>query len=300
MHRRHVRRTRCHAAYRARGPACSPRPGAASTSTTGNGQRRPQVDQSHRIILTLTQRHAGFDITLSHGKVEENAHRAAVLDGIPVRWVTVLRGSELGVLRGRQSRHIRHRSDMTKLAGVDHSADRLTTPSATSSSTTLTTRPLASYNTALGWPSTQASRIQAPRTRQAEQADEQPHDALPPGQRLPDRLRLAAAVPTPLAPSARGPPAAPGTPWTASRPARRPARRRAGRGHDDRLGQPVPHVRLPLHPRRPQVVDAQPRHHGRQVRLRIGDRGSRPAGRVRPRNASCTTSSASPTEPVIP
>jgi hypothetical protein len=41
---------------------------------------------------------------------------------------------------------------MTKLAGVDHSADRLTTPSATSSSTTLTTRPLASYNTALGWP----------------------------------------------------------------------------------------------------------------------------------------------------
>jgi len=88
-----------------------------------------------------------------------------ILDGIPVRWVTVLRGSELGVLRGRQSRHIRHRSDMTKLAGVDHSADRLTTPSATSSSTTLTTRPLASYNTALGWPSTQASRIQAPRTR---------------------------------------------------------------------------------------------------------------------------------------
>jgi hypothetical protein len=88
-----------------------------------------------------------------------------IVDGIPVRWVTVLRGSELGVLRGRQSRHIRHRSDMTKLAGVDHSADRLTTPSATSSSTTLTTRPLASYNTALGWPSTQASRIQAPRTR---------------------------------------------------------------------------------------------------------------------------------------
>ena len=39
------------------------------------------MDQSHRIILTLTQRHAGFDITLSHGKVEENAHRAAVRRG---------------------------------------------------------------------------------------------------------------------------------------------------------------------------------------------------------------------------
>ena len=39
------------------------------------------MDQSHRIILTLTQRHAGFDITLSHGKVEENAHRAADMVG---------------------------------------------------------------------------------------------------------------------------------------------------------------------------------------------------------------------------
>jgi len=39
------------------------------------------VDRSHRIILTLPQRHAGFDITLSHGKVEENAHRAADLRG---------------------------------------------------------------------------------------------------------------------------------------------------------------------------------------------------------------------------
>ena len=113
---------------------------------------RPHRGQAQRHFLC-------FVVLLAH------ARRAAVLDGIPVRWVTVLRGSELGVLRGRQSRHIRHRSDMTKLAGVDHSADRLTTPSATSSSTTLTTRPLASYNTALGWPSTQASRIQAPRTR---------------------------------------------------------------------------------------------------------------------------------------
>jgi hypothetical protein len=46
-------------------------------------------------------------------------------------------------------------------------------------------------------------------------------------------------------------------------------------GHDDRLRQPVPHVRLPPHPRRPQVLDAQPGHRRRQVRLRIGDRGSR-------------------------
>ena len=161
-----------------------------------------------------------------------NARRAAVLDGIPVRWVTVLRGSELGVLRGRQSRHIRHRSDMTKLAGVDHSADRLTTPSATSSSTTLTTRPLASYNTAPGWPSTQASRIQAPRTR--------PRRSRPTSSRMTRYRRasgfpIACALPPPSqppAPPARGPPAAPGTPWTASRPARRPAgpgRRRARR-----------------------------------------------------------------------
>ena len=57
-----------------------------------------------------------------------------------------------------------------------------------------------------------------------------------------------------------------------------PGRPRAADGHDDRLGQPVTHVRLPSHPRRPQVVDAQPRHHGRQVRLRIGDRGPRLAG----------------------
>jgi hypothetical protein len=52
---------------------------AAATSTSGNGQRRPQVDQSRRIVLTLPQRHAGFDITLSRGRVEENAHRAADL-----------------------------------------------------------------------------------------------------------------------------------------------------------------------------------------------------------------------------
>ena len=32
---------------------------------------------------------------------------------------------------------------------------------------------------------------------------------------------------------------------------------------DDRLGQPVPHVRLPPHPRRPQVADSQPRHRRR-------------------------------------
>ena len=46
-------------------------------------------------------------------------------------------------------------------------------------------------------------------------------------------------------------------------------------GHHDRLGQPVPHVPLPPHPRRTQVVDSQPRHRRRQVCLGIGDRGSR-------------------------
>jgi len=46
-------------------------------------------------------------------------------------------------------------------------------------------------------------------------------------------------------------------------------------GHDHRLGQPVPHVGLPPHPRRTQVADAQPRHRRGQVRLGIGDRGSR-------------------------
>jgi hypothetical protein len=122
---------------------------------------RDDLGGSYRRMVMVVPGH----VTDGDGGAGIGHARSAVLDGIPVRWVTVLRGSELGVLRGRQSRHIRHRSDMTKLAGVDHSADRLTTPSATSSSTTLTTRPLASYNTALGWPSTQASKIQAPRTR---------------------------------------------------------------------------------------------------------------------------------------
>ena len=63
-----------------------------------------------------------------------------------------------------------------------------------SSSITLTTRPSASYSTAPGWPLTQASRSEAPRFLVPEQADEHPRDVLPPGQRLPDRLRLAAAV----------------------------------------------------------------------------------------------------------
>ena len=241
----------------------------------------------------------------SDGKIITESNRvlahlckiSAVLDGIPVRWVTVLRGSELGVLRGRQSRHIRHRSDMTKLAGVDHSADRLTTPSATSSSTTLTTRPLASYNTALGWPSTQASRIQAPRTR--------PRRSRPTSSRM-TRYRRASGFPIACA----LPPPYEHRPLhrreglqqhkerhgqRVDQLGARPAR--AAGGHDDRLGKPVPHVRLPPHSRRTQVVDAQPRHHGRQVRLRIGDRGSRLAC---PRNASCTMSSSSPTEPVIP
>ena len=34
-------------------------------STSGTGQRRPQVDQSHRIALTLTRRDANQGITLS-------------------------------------------------------------------------------------------------------------------------------------------------------------------------------------------------------------------------------------------
>jgi hypothetical protein len=46
-------------------------------------------------------------------------------------------------------------------------------------------------------------------------------------------------------------------------------------GHDDRLWQPVPDVRLAPHARRAQVVDSQPRHRRRQVRLRVGDDGSR-------------------------
>ena len=54
---------------------------------------------------------------------------------------------------------------MTKLVGVDHSADRLDHAVGHVELDTLTTRPLASYNTAPGWPSTQASRIEAPRTR---------------------------------------------------------------------------------------------------------------------------------------
>jgi hypothetical protein len=40
------------------------------------------VERSHRIVLTLPQRLAGFDITLSHRKVEEKAHRAADLSGL--------------------------------------------------------------------------------------------------------------------------------------------------------------------------------------------------------------------------
>src|SRR5690348_16955663 len=49
----------------------SPRPDAAPTTTSGNGQRRSQVDQSHRIVLTLTHRHADVDITQSDEEVRE-------------------------------------------------------------------------------------------------------------------------------------------------------------------------------------------------------------------------------------
>jgi hypothetical protein len=37
---------------------------------------------------------------------------------------------------------------------------------------------------------------------------------------------------------------------------------------DERVGQPLADVLLAAHARRPQVVDAEPRHDGRQVRLR--------------------------------
>jgi hypothetical protein len=54
----------------------SPRPDAALTSTSGNGQWRSQVDQSHRIVLTLTTdtpTQASHRVTREFGK---NAHRA--------------------------------------------------------------------------------------------------------------------------------------------------------------------------------------------------------------------------------
>ena len=38
------------------------------------------MDQSHRIVLTLTHRHGDLDITLSDEEARENAHRAAVMD----------------------------------------------------------------------------------------------------------------------------------------------------------------------------------------------------------------------------
>jgi hypothetical protein len=200
-------------------------------------------------------------------------------------------------------------------------------------------------------------------TAPAEQGDEHPHDRLPPGQRLPDRLRLAAPVPVGhhvgrehaeqrVHVAARGGLEEPAGEFLALRPPgrgrrggarlpprgdalagagedlpavhlgladdprhvrvavpehlaqheHRPLHRREGLeqheerhgqrvgqlgvlgrprsaqsagGHHDRLGQPVPHVHLPPHPRRTQVVDAQPCHRRGQVRLRIGDRGSR-------------------------
>src|SRR6266849_3726342 len=37
-------------------------------STSGSGHRRPQVDESHRTVLRLAQRHADLDITLSDGE----------------------------------------------------------------------------------------------------------------------------------------------------------------------------------------------------------------------------------------
>ena len=42
------------------------------------------MDQSHRIVLALTHRHADLDITLSNEEGRENAHRAAVMIGRPI------------------------------------------------------------------------------------------------------------------------------------------------------------------------------------------------------------------------
>src|SRR4029453_6312654 len=80
---------------------------------------------------------------------------------------------------------------LPSLSGVATARIVSTTPSATSSSTTPTTRPSASYITAPGWPLTQANRREAPRVRPRRS----PTTSSRMTPRLPDRLRLAAAAP---------------------------------------------------------------------------------------------------------
>jgi len=52
-------------------------PHAASTSTSGNGQWKLRVDQSHRTVLTSTCRHADLDVTLGdeEGRGERSPSR---------------------------------------------------------------------------------------------------------------------------------------------------------------------------------------------------------------------------------
>jgi len=66
----------------------SPRLGAASTSTSGSGQHRPQGSQPCRTLLRLTQRLITGTSHWVTGRVRENAHRAAVMRGWlnPATW----------------------------------------------------------------------------------------------------------------------------------------------------------------------------------------------------------------------
>ena len=75
----------------------SPRPDAALTSTSGNGQWRSQVDQSHRIVLPLTHRRRA-DITLSDEGVREIAHRAADLAQPAGQAMSAMMGADPGYL----------------------------------------------------------------------------------------------------------------------------------------------------------------------------------------------------------